>query len=84
MNFQLNPNNGLLIEPYKDASNEEDKELFYLTQYLLMIAKYEEDFSQLDHKKWKEYVIDRLYEKQKSIQIPPHPIDVEQEKIQQS
>mmetsp|Transcript_9873 Transcript_9873/g.10953 ORF Transcript_9873/g.10953 Transcript_9873/m.10953 type:complete len:677 (-) Transcript_9873:104-2134(-) len=64
-NFQLNPNNGLQIQPFKEAlkNRNDDKELFYLTKYLLMIAKDEPDFSALNHYHWKEYVIDKLWQK---------------------
>jgi hypothetical protein len=50
-NFQLNAENGLQVTPFKEAlkNRHEDKELFFLTKYLLIIAKDEEDFSVLNH-----------------------------------
>jgi len=78
-NFQLNIGNGLKIKPFKEALNNrnDDKELFYLTKYLLIIAAEEPDFTNLDHKKWKEYIISKLWESQTEYkQIPPPPADV--------
>lgn len=76
-NFQLNPGNGLQIEPFKEASkNNDDTELLYLTKYLLLLAENEPDFSELNHSKWKEYTISKLWEKQKDFQVP----DIPQEK----
>lgn len=70
-NFQLNPKNGLLIHPFKDASiNSDDTELFFLAKYLLLIATNEDDFTGLNHSKWKEYTIKRLWEKQSDFSIP--------------
>lgn len=70
-NFQLNPSNGLLIHPFKEASkNNDDTELIYLTKYLLLIANNEEDFSKLNHYKWKEYTISKLWEKQNELKVP--------------
>jgi HAD-superfamily hydrolase (TIGR02245 family) len=74
-NFQLNPENGLQVTPFKEAlkNRHEDKELFFLTKYLLIIAKDEEDFSVLNHMKWKEYIISKLWQKQTEYVIPPPP-----------
>lgn len=70
-NFQLNPKNGLKIQPFKEASkNNDDTELFYLTKYLLLIASTENDFTTLNHNKWKEYTIAKLWEKQSEYSIP--------------
>lgn len=70
-NFQLNPHNGLLIHPFKEASkNNDDTELIYLTKYLLLIANNEDDFSKLNHYKWKEYTISKLWEKQNELKVP--------------
>jgi hypothetical protein len=71
-NFQLNPKNGLAIVPYKDASRlrDDDLELMYLTKYLLLISKEESDFTALNHKQWKEYIISKLWQKQKEYAIP--------------
>eukprot|EP01130_Rhizamoeba_saxonica_P002162 TRINITY_DN11974_c0_g1_i1.p1 TRINITY_DN11974_c0_g1~~TRINITY_DN11974_c0_g1_i1.p1 ORF type:complete len:340 (-),score=72.01 TRINITY_DN11974_c0_g1_i1:73-1053(-) len=56
-NFIMNPENGLRIKAFRNAPvcGAEDKELFFLTQYLLLL-KDEEDFSAIDHQKWKRYV----------------------------
>lgn len=58
-NFLLNPFNGLKIRPFKRAhiNRTTDRELFFLTQYLMMIASHD-DFSRLDHRHW-ERMIDR-------------------------
>lgn len=70
-NFQLNVKNGLQIQPFKEASkNNEDTELFYLTKYLLLIATFEDDFTTLNHSKWKEYTIAKLWEKQNEFTVP--------------
>jgi len=56
-NFIMNPENGLKVRPFKNAPTEgaKDKELMYLTNYLLLI-KDEDDFSALTHRKWESYV----------------------------
>lgn len=74
-NFQLNPGNGIHILPYKESSiNPGDTELVYLTRYLMMIADTENDFAALPHKKWKEYLIDRLWGLQMQYSFPaPSP-----------
>lgn len=70
-NFQLNPGNGIHILPYKESSvNPGDTELVYLTRYLMMIADSESDFTTLQHKKWKEYLIDRLWGLQSQYAFP--------------
>lgn len=75
-NFQLNVNNGLQIQPFKEASkNNEDTELFYLTKYLLLIATFEDDFTKLNHSKWKEYTIAKLWEKQNEFTVPELKLD---------
>ncbi|KAJ3434454.1 ubiquitin-like domain-containing ctd phosphatase [Anaeramoeba flamelloides] len=54
-NFVLNPKNGLLIKQFtKKAGISQDKELFYLTEYLLYIAEHYDDVRVLDHKHWKK------------------------------
>lgn len=70
-NFALNPQNGLRIEPFKDAlrSRQTDKELFYLTQYLLLIGHLP-SLEGLDHMKWKDYIINRLFEVQNVLSLP--------------
>lgn len=81
-NFQLNPLNGIHISPYKESATATlpDTELQYLTKYLMLIAETESDFSRLPHSKWKEWLIDRLW--QDSLlttslpaHIPDPPID---------
>lgn len=55
-NFALNPGEGLLIKAFRKApQNRDDKELFLLTKYLMMLTK-EDDFKKLDHSKWKDYI----------------------------
>ncbi|CAF0848235.1 unnamed protein product [Rotaria sordida] len=56
-NFLLNPLNGLKIRPFKRAhfTRTTDRELFNLTQYLMMIAQYD-DLSKLDHRCWEQMV----------------------------
>lgn len=70
-NFALNPQNGLRIEPFKDAlqSRQTDKELFYLTQYLTFIGQLP-SLEALDHTRWKDYIINRLYEAQNVYTLP--------------
>lgn len=78
-NFALNPQNGLRIDPFRDAlqSRQTDKELFYLTQYLLFIGHLP-TLEGLDHTRWKDYIINRLYEAQNvyslpTFMVPPPP-----------
>lgn len=56
-NFIMNPQNGLRIKPFKNAPTEGhlDDELVWLTKYLQLIAS-KEDFSELDHAKWRRYL----------------------------
>jgi len=70
-NFALNPQNGLRIDPFRDAlqSRQTDKELFYLTQYLSLIGQLP-SFESLDHMKWKNYIINSLYEAQNVYNLP--------------
>jgi ubiquitin-like domain-containing CTD phosphatase 1 len=55
-NFLMNPQNGLRIEPYKNAHSNRDKdqELMKLSIYLKKISKLD-DFSELKHKYWYKY-----------------------------
>ena len=55
-NFLMNPQNGLKIEPYKNAhsNRDKDKELLKLSTYLKKISKLE-DLSGLNHKYWHKY-----------------------------
>ncbi|KAI7731521.1 hypothetical protein M8C21_014785 [Ambrosia artemisiifolia] len=55
-NFVMNPQNGLIIKPFRKAheNRDTDRELVKLTQYLLAIADLD-DISVLDHKKWESY-----------------------------
>jgi len=70
-NFALNPQNGLKISPFKDAlqSRQTDRELFYLTQYLILISRLP-SFSLLDHSKWKDFLINKLWESQNVYSLP--------------
>ncbi|WWC62544.1 HAD hydrolase, family IIID [Kwoniella dejecticola CBS 10117] len=55
-NFALNPGEGLKIRPYNKAGQAEglaDQELIKLGRYLINIATVE-DFTTLDHSKWKK------------------------------
>ncbi|PNT73289.1 hypothetical protein BRADI_2g56587v3 [Brachypodium distachyon] len=56
-NFVMNPQNGLVIKPFRQASRNRasDRELIKLTQYLLAIAELE-DFSKLDHDRWQSFI----------------------------
>ncbi len=56
-NFVLNPQSGLRISAFKNApiTRATDRELYFLERYLRLIAENEDDFSSLDHGKWKEY-----------------------------
>ena len=56
-NFLMNPQNGLRIEPYKNAhtNRDKDKELMKLSAYLKKISKLE-DLSDLKHKHWYKYI----------------------------
>lgn len=55
-NFLMNPQNGLRIEPYKNAhtNRDKDKELMKLAVYLKKISKLE-DLSGLKHRNWHKY-----------------------------
>ena len=53
-NFAMNPVNGIKIKAFKN-NKKSDKELFYLTKYLLKIAELE-DVSTKEHRKWKKEV----------------------------
>ncbi|KAK6156995.1 hypothetical protein DH2020_011243 [Rehmannia glutinosa] len=55
-NFVMNPQNGLIIKPFKraHANRNSDQELVKLTQYLLTIAELN-DLSSLDHKNWEAF-----------------------------
>ena len=56
-NYVMNKQNGLVIAPYKRAhtNRDTDKELLHLTQYLLCIAPLER-LSDLNHRKWRQYI----------------------------
>ncbi|KAK9287467.1 hypothetical protein L1049_015888 [Liquidambar formosana] len=58
-NFVMNPQNGLIIKPFRKAhaNRDSDQELVKLTQYLLSIAELD-DLSLLDHKTWDLYAED--------------------------
>ena len=55
-NFLMNPQNGLKIEPYKNAhtNRDKDKELVKLSVYLKKISQLD-DLSELNHKYWHKY-----------------------------
>ncbi|KAI4298967.1 hypothetical protein L6164_032470 [Bauhinia variegata] len=58
-NFVMNPQNGLVIKPFRKAhaNRESDRELVKLTQYLLDIAELD-DLSNLDHSSWELFTED--------------------------
>lgn len=55
-NFLMNPQNGLRIEPYKNAhtNRTKDRELMKLSVYLKKISKLN-DLSELKHRNWHKY-----------------------------
>eukprot|EP00879_Flechtneria_rotunda_P027531 GHRR01029497.1.p1 GENE.GHRR01029497.1~~GHRR01029497.1.p1 ORF type:complete len:199 (+),score=47.63 GHRR01029497.1:240-836(+) len=55
-NYVLNPQQGLVIRPYKRAhlNRNQDKELLYLMHYLTLIGQ-QKKLSHLNHKKWEKY-----------------------------
>uniref|UniRef100_A0A0C9QLY3 protein-serine/threonine phosphatase n=1 Tax=Wollemia nobilis TaxID=56998 RepID=A0A0C9QLY3_9CONI len=55
-NFVMNPQNGLVIRPFRKAhlNRDSDEELINLMRYLLAIAELD-DLSRLDHKKWESF-----------------------------
>ncbi|KAK9095934.1 hypothetical protein Sjap_021431 [Stephania japonica] len=55
-NFVMNPQNGLVIRPFRRAHSNRgsDQELVKLTQYLLAIADLS-DLSELDHSRWESF-----------------------------
>lgn len=56
-NYVLNPQNGLVIRPFKRAmtSGKEDKELVGLKKYFLAIAELE-SLVDLEHDRWERYI----------------------------
>lgn len=60
-NFVMNPQNGLIIKPFRKAhsSRDSDQELVKLTQYLLAIAELD-DLSTLDHNYWESFHEDNV------------------------
>jgi len=55
-NFVMNPQNGLVIKPFRKAhlNRATDQELLGLTDYLLAISTLD-DLSKLDHRRWQDY-----------------------------
>lgn len=60
-NFVMNPQNGLVIKPFRKAhsSRDTDQELIKLTSYLLAIAELD-DLSALDHNSWQSFTEDNV------------------------
>lgn len=60
-NFVMNPQNGLVIRPFRKAhlNRSKDKELVRLTGYLLAIAELS-DLSSLDHSRWEAFSEDNV------------------------
>lgn len=58
-NFLMNKRNGFKIRPYREALKncDKDRELYYLSRYLKLIAEKEEDFTTLNHKHWQKYLV---------------------------
>ncbi|XP_017878164.1 ubiquitin-like domain-containing CTD phosphatase 1 isoform X2 [Ceratina calcarata] len=65
-NFIMNPQSGLKIKPFRHAhlTGRTDIELLKLSQYLLLIANVD-DFQTLNHRKWEEYIIDKIKEEER-------------------
>ncbi len=53
----MNPQAGLKIRPFRHThqNRETDKELYFLTKYLVLIAKLE-TISHLNHRNWEAYL----------------------------
>jgi len=53
-NFLMNPQCGLRIRPFRQAhlNRTTDRELFRLSEYLVVIATAAGDFTSLDHRQW--------------------------------
>lgn len=60
-NFVMNPQNGLVIKPFRKAhaNRDTDQELVKLTQYLLTIAELQ-DLSSLQHSRWESFSQDNV------------------------
>eukprot|EP00268_Persea_americana_P052152 TRINITY_DN582_c6_g1_i1.p1 TRINITY_DN582_c6_g1~~TRINITY_DN582_c6_g1_i1.p1 ORF type:complete len:336 (-),score=72.87 TRINITY_DN582_c6_g1_i1:714-1721(-) len=60
-NFVMNPQNGLMIRPFRKAhlNRSKDKELVRLTEYLLAIAELS-DLSSLEHSRWEAFSEDNV------------------------
>ena len=56
-NYVMNPQNGLVIRPYKHAhrNRESDKELLYLAEYLRCIGPLP-SLAELRHSRWQRYL----------------------------
>jgi ubiquitin-like domain-containing CTD phosphatase 1 len=66
-NFVMNPQNGLVIKPFRKAhsNRDSDQELVKLTHYLLSIGDLE-DLSKLDHGKWESFIYDSAKRRKRS------------------
>ncbi|CAO2182176.1 unnamed protein product [Urochloa humidicola] len=66
-NFVMNPQNGLVIRPFRKAhsNRDNDHELVKLTHYLLSIGDLE-DLSRLDHGKWESFIDDSAKRRKRS------------------
>ncbi|RCV28355.1 hypothetical protein SETIT_5G399100v2 [Setaria italica] len=66
-NFVMNPQNGLVIRPFRKAhsNRDNDHELVKLTHYLLSIGDLE-DLSKLDHGKWESFIDDSAKRRKRS------------------
>ncbi|KAF8716502.1 hypothetical protein HU200_026287 [Digitaria exilis] len=66
-NFVMNPQNGLVIKPFRKAhsNRDNDHELVKLTHYLLSIGDLE-DLSKLDHGKWESFIDDSAKRRKRS------------------
>ena len=58
-NFALNPQSGLKIKAYRNAheNRAKDKELLFLAQYLVYIARRVPDFRDVKHGRWKKTLL---------------------------
>lgn len=67
-NFVMNPQNGLIIKPFRKAhsNRDTDQELVKLTQYLLAIAELE-DLSSLNHNYWEGFSEDNVKRRRRHV-----------------
>lgn len=66
-NFVMNPQNGLVIKPFRKAhwKRHKDHELVKLAHYLLSIGVLE-DLSKLGHGKWESFLDENIKRRERS------------------